>query len=190
MRGLFTLHFIAFSICSFANNFERSSAASMEPKKPTMDDVKEMLSTREKIWMTLRTYHNPRRDCIHWVNNGLNSTDYDFFYWERKLPRPGQWSRGALGKLHKHAKIEYSDKGPVMKTRAHWEKVHEAEKYLLLFWSASEKCFILKRDQENSCEQFTWDSRLSKPTSQCDKMFRENCGAVMPKVSTRSCPKR
>ncbi|XP_075730936.1 uncharacterized protein LOC142774480 [Rhipicephalus microplus] len=186
MMGLLTLHVIVLSICSFSNNVERSSCSSMGLKTPTLEDLTKVMSTREKIWLTMRTYEDPWRDCVYWVNNGLNSTDYDFFYWERRKPRAGRSSRGVIAKTHKHAKLESSEGAPALNIRAHWEKAKEAKTYLLLYWSASEKCFILKRHPEGGCEQFTWNSMVSK-RNECDKVLQDTCGTRKHLVFKPSC---
>ncbi|KAL3254840.1 hypothetical protein MRX96_046728 [Rhipicephalus microplus] len=111
----------------------------------------------------MRTYDNPRRDCIYWLNNGLNTTDYDFFYWERRRPRPSSWNNGVAGKIHKHAKIGYLDEVPypAMVIRAHYEKEEHARVYLLLYWSESEKCFILLHPAD--VEVFAYKGPCAEP---------------------------
>ncbi|XP_037287944.2 uncharacterized protein LOC119180910 isoform X2 [Rhipicephalus microplus] len=188
MMKFFTLHLIAFCICSFTA-VERSSCTSTEEEDevPTLADLMKMVSTREKIWMTMRTYDNPRRDCIYWLNNGLNDTDYDFFYWERRLPRPSRWNSGVAGKTHKHAKIGYLDEVPfpAMVIRAHYEKEEHARVYLLLYWLESEKCFILLHP-DGECEQYTWES-MTSGRHECNKVFYDTCGAWHYPVFKPSC---
>ncbi|KAL3195155.1 hypothetical protein MRX96_045733 [Rhipicephalus microplus] len=135
----------------------------------------------------MRTYEDPWRDCVYWVNNGLNSTDYDFFYWERRKPRAGRSSRGVIGKTHKLAKIGYLDEVPypVMIIRGHEEEEEQAKVYLLPYWLESEKCFILL-NQDGECEQYTWESMISK-RHECNKVFFDTCGPWNYPVFKPSC---
>ncbi|XP_037287990.2 uncharacterized protein LOC119180951 [Rhipicephalus microplus] len=186
MMRSFALHVIALSICIFANNFEHSSCTSTEDETPALEDLQQMLSTEEKIWLTMATYDTKPRNCIYWEKNGLNSTDYDFYYGSKVTGSDS--NRGvSTGKTHKLAKIGYLDEVPypVMIIRGHEEEEEQAKVYLLPYWLESEKCFILL-NQDGECEQYTWESMISK-RHECNKVFFDTCGPWNYPVFKPSC---
>uniref|UniRef100_A0A131Z6S5 Lipocalin n=1 Tax=Rhipicephalus appendiculatus TaxID=34631 RepID=A0A131Z6S5_RHIAP len=62
-------------------------------KPPDMQDFTEMLDTGEQIYVTKRTYNEERVECVYWEKLAFNKTDYDFYKWYRKQPRPREWTK-------------------------------------------------------------------------------------------------
>uniref|UniRef100_A0A224YHV5 Lipocalin n=1 Tax=Rhipicephalus zambeziensis TaxID=60191 RepID=A0A224YHV5_9ACAR len=155
-------------------------------KPPRLQSLRDMLSTREKIWLTMRTYDVPYRDCIYWLNNGMTKNEYDFYYWQRRRPKASEWHQGGSKlKVHRYAKLGYKGRWPAMIVRDYSKTEKEARTDRLIFWSESEKCFILELPDGN-CEQHTWQSNIWK-THECDNVFFALCGAWNYPVFRKSC---
>uniref|UniRef100_A0A224YN60 Lipocalin n=1 Tax=Rhipicephalus zambeziensis TaxID=60191 RepID=A0A224YN60_9ACAR len=128
-----------------------------------MQDFTEMLDTGEQIYVTKRTYNEERVECVYWEKLALNKTDYDFYKWYRKQPRPREWTKQGPQKKkeHLHAQLCKIEGWPVMKIRHSYEK-------------------------DGNCNQHVWKSNIGK-TSLCDRVFWHFCGVITYPVFKKSC---
>uniref|UniRef100_L7LTA0 Putative group i salivary lipocalin n=1 Tax=Rhipicephalus pulchellus TaxID=72859 RepID=L7LTA0_RHIPC len=149
----------------------------------TLEELKEALQTRQKIWTTHRSYHVPpsghKHKCIYFE---VRLTQHSYYIIDLHYEEDNVWKS-----QRDYAKILRSPRGPVMRVGTYIGR--ETSDYILYLWVPEERCAVLliviKGKVE--CEMQTWEDHVRRITYQCRRAYESRCGRRAYPVYNSQC---
>ncbi|XP_037500000.1 uncharacterized protein LOC119374013 [Rhipicephalus sanguineus] len=151
----------------------------------TLEELKEALHTRQKVWTTVRSYHvEPKgheQKCIYFE---ARLTKHSYYIVDLHYEENNVWKS-----QRDYAKIFRSPRGPVMRIGPQIGK--GSSDYILYLWVPEERCAVLLIiiAGKVECEMHTWEDHVRRITYQCQRAYESRCGRrAYPIYSSRCSP--
>uniref|UniRef100_A0A023FRT2 Lipocalin-3 1 n=1 Tax=Amblyomma cajennense TaxID=34607 RepID=A0A023FRT2_AMBCJ len=140
---------------------------------PTMDELKQALSTHDAIWIVNRTF-NPRsgsdqHQCVYVEIGTLMEDRYDFtqHYWVA-----GQWHSNRLYAKLKDRQGTDGQPGFLVNQK---EGQETGRLYILQYWDGNNRCGILKvaLGGEDHYELHVWNEQVARVPRSCEEEYKK-----------------